>query len=62
MISTRALYKISEAEIIYYTTRQPVVQSHRLNPQQGIKNTATYSILLPNWNGPEVSNTHANLS
>ena len=39
MVSTSSFYIIPEAEVIYYTTGQPGVQSHRLNPQQGINIT-----------------------
>ena len=62
MVSTWAFFTIPEVELIYYTTDQPGVQPHRLNPQQGIKNYTTYSLSLTRWNGPQVRNTHSTLS
>ena len=47
MVSTRVFYTIPKAEVIYYTPGQPGVQYHRLNPQQGITNNTTSSLLLP---------------
>ena len=59
MVSTRAFYIITEAEVIYYTPGQPGFQSNRIKPQQGITNSTTYPIFIPPLNGPQGSNTHA---
>ena len=58
MVSPRAFYTIPGAEVIYYAPGQLGVQSHRLNPQQGITNTTTSSLLLLRLNVIQGRNTH----
>ena len=62
MVSTQSFYTITESEVIYYTSGQPRFQSHRLNPQRGITNNTTSSLLIPCWDGPQWSYTHATCS
>ena len=46
MNSDKALYTITESDIIYYKTRQSITHTYRQHPQRGNTKVTTSSLLL----------------